>query len=80
MSLINLSILRINDALYQTMGERWRFYRLVILIVFGVGIASLAFTLFKYEVSAPEPDQRSGAERIMGDDYYDADSASRPDF
>ena len=74
MSLINLSILRINDALYQTMGERWRFYRLVILIVFGVGIASLAFTLFKYEVSAPEPDQRSGAERIMGDYYYDADS------
>ena len=74
MSLINLSILRINDALYQTMGERWRFYRLVILIVFGVGFASLAFTLFKYEVSAPEPDQRSGAEWIMGDDYYDADS------
>ena len=74
MSFLNHAILRINGALYQTMGERWRPYRLVIFIVFSIGLASLAFTLFKYEVWAPEPDQRSGAERIMGDYYYDADS------
>ena len=57
------------------MGDRWRLYYVIVAIVLGIA----AFSAFQ-AVLTHEPDQRSGAERIMGDDYYDADEASRPDF
>ena len=59
------------------MGERWRPYRLVIFIVLGIVFLSLGFTLIKHNVLTDGLDQRSGAERIMGDYYYDKDAASR---
>lgn len=74
MEFLSSAILRINGALRQMMGGRWRFYYVVVAIVLGIAAFSAFQAVLTYEL-----DQRSGAERIMGENYYDADSASLRD-
>lgn len=69
MEFLSSAIIRINGALRQMMGDRWRFYYVIVAVALSIA----AFSAFR-AVLTYEPDQRSGAERIMGDDYYDADS------
>ncbi|MBO9471652.1 hypothetical protein J7355_16300 [Endozoicomonas sp. G2_2] len=56
----------------RTLGDRWRLYYVIVAIVLGIA----AFSAFQ-AVLTYEPDQRSGAERIVGYYYYDADSESQ---
>ena len=69
MEFLSSAIIRINGALRQMMGDRWRLYYVIVAIVLGIA----AFSALQ-SVLTHEPDQRSGAERIMGENYYDADS------
>ena len=71
MEFLSSAVIRINGALQQMMGDRWRLYSAVAVIVLGIA----AFSALQ-AVLTHEPDQQSGAERIMGEHYYDAD---RPD-
>jgi hypothetical protein len=72
MEFLSSAIIRINGALRQMMGDRWRLYYVIVAVVLGIA----AFSAFQ-AVLTYEPDHRSGAERIMGEHYYDTDSSAR---
>lgn len=71
MEFLSSAIIRINGALRQMMGDRWRLYCAVAVTVLGIAVFCALQAVLTHD-----SDQRSGAERIMGDDYYDADSTS----
>jgi hypothetical protein len=69
MEFLSSAIIRINGALRQMMGDRWRLYYVVVAVVLGIAALSAFRAVLMYK-----PDQRSGAERVLGEHYYDADS------